>query len=391
MMRKHLVFFVFCLLVFLLTGGAAFAENVCFECHDKNNFQNKVVHKPVSSGKCTQCHNPHVARYDGLLRVQEGRLCFSCHMEKEAALQKGYVHDPVAQGSCTVCHDPHASAGKSLIPAELSLSCFRCHEKLPQQQQYTYTHDPYLKGECIACHSPHNSDRPLLLSMEEDDLCLSCHKKQNLAVRHKNYPGEIRQCMTCHNPHGSERPFLVRNVLHKPYEEGCKTCHGKGKIETATCLECHEAVGTEMRSTHNHLTRQTGNSCINCHSPHAGDDRGHLRGPLKTICSSCHQVSINAFKKSPFKHPNIENCVDCHEPHASSNLAFLKGDGVEVCSKCHKAQGAFSHPIGPNVLDPRTGQVMTCVTCHKPMGTDYPYHLVKDKEKGLCLLCHRTY
>jgi len=100
---------------------------------------------------------------------------------------------------------------------------------------------------------------------------------------------------------------------------------------------------------------------------------------------------MTMFKERKYKHGNIKVCSDCHEPHGVSSLAMLKGDGITVCIECHEDHETFSHPLGADVLDIRTGQGITCVTCHNPMGTDHEYHLVEDGKKGLCVLCHKTY
>ena len=185
----------------------------------------------------------------------------------------------------------------------------------------------------------------------------------------------------------------MRDNLHKAYEKGCDSCHGPtGEVSsTDICMTCHEDTYKEMHATHSHLTRTRGNSCLYCHSPHAGDNSSLLKSKEKQVCLSCHLETLFKFKKRKHKHSGLNECSACHEPHGISSLAMLKGTGTEVCSGCHKSQGAFSHPIGPEVLDIRTGQVMTCVTCHNPMGTDYKYHLVKDGKEDLCVLCHRTY
>ncbi|BCO10280.1 hypothetical protein GF1_26560 [Desulfolithobacter dissulfuricans] len=70
---------------------------------------------------------------------------------------------------------------------------------------------------------------------------------------------------------------------------------------------------------------------------------------------------------------------------------MLRGNGNDVCVQCHEDQGKFTHPVGPEVLDSHTGQMVTCVSCHNPMGTEYKYHLIEEGKKALCVLCHKTY
>ncbi len=375
----------------LLLPGSAAAANVCFQCHQQSLFQGKVVHKPVADGQCSACHNPHVARFKGLLRLAEGPLCYSCHPKQAVSFKQGFIHEPVRRGNCTACHDPHASSVKDLVHKDLARDCLKCHTKLPAK--FKYTHEPYAKGQCLACHSPHHAANPLLLKASADTLCRSCHKARDLRQGHRNYPGPLKDCLTCHNPHGSNRPDLVRNFLHKPYAQGCSSCHkpGKAGVSMAVCFKCHPDVKDQMLATHSHISRHKGNSCLNCHSPHAGDDKSLLKGREEQVCAACHQDTMKKFRDSPYKHNNINNCSNCHEPHGSRNLAMLKGNGTAVCARCHKEQRKFTHPIGPKVLDPRTGHPISCVTCHNPMGTDYKFHLVANGNEKLCRLCHRNY
>ncbi|MDW7772482.1 MAG: cytochrome c3 family protein [Desulfobulbaceae bacterium] len=373
----------------MLTGPAS-ADSVCFECHDKAQFTGNVVHQPVGNLQCGTCHNPHVARYKGLLNTREDRLCYSCHKELETTFNQGIVHDPVADGSCSACHAPHVSDGKGLIRDNLADICFSCHEKLPRE--FPETHNPFARGQCIACHDPHQADKAELLADAPDKLCSSCHDRADLEKGHPDYPGTLRDCLSCHNPHGSERPALIRNILHKPYEQGCAGCHDlESGVTMNSCLKCHDDVQGEMLATRSHLTLHDGNSCLNCHSPHAGDTPSLLNAREKQVCVSCHEKIFAGYRSSSSRHPDINICTRCHEPHGSNHLAMLKGNGNDVCIECHKTQGEFSHPVGPDVLDSHTGQMITCVSCHKPMGTEFDNHLIDDGDKALCIQCHRSY
>lgn len=367
------------------------AETVCFRCHDKKVFTKKNIHKPLAKGKCGACHNPHVARYERLLIEPGEDLCFSCHTKQKKIFQKGVVHQPVSRGDCLVCHDPHASQTKGLLKGKnLSASCFACHEDLPKK--FKYTHEPYARGRCSSCHYPHQSKNVLLLKKEPDKLCAACHKKNTIVSAHPNYPAKLKDCLSCHNPHGSNRKKLVRNILHKPYAKGCKECHTKGKKGTENCLRCHEKIKEQLYTTHNHMTGTTGNSCTTCHSPHAGDGKGLFRGGSQSqACRKCHEDSFKKKNTKRYIHPELENCTNCHAPHGSNQLAMMKADHNAVCSTCHETQGKFTHPVGDKVFDPRTGQQVTCVSCHDSMGTDFKFHLKKSGSKELCIQCHRSY
>jgi len=371
----------------------AVQQEVCFDCHEKAQFTDKVIHKPVRTGKCITCHNPHVAKYPGLLRYEGGKLCFSCHTKEAKSMKKGIVHEPINRNQCTVCHTPHAAPEKGLVRKELKLDCLRCHNSL--KEKYNYTHEPYRNGECSACHEPHNSQWPLLLVTSKEKLCFQCHDEGDLQAKHKGYPEPLGECLTCHNPHGGIRPALIRNYLHEPYKDqkGCSVCHEKssGKVGVDKCIRCHSDVIKQMETTHSHLTEKDGNSCVNCHSPHAGDEKRLLKMREKQVCAQCHRPPIDWYKNSPYRHQSIDECTDCHYPHGGNDMAMLKGNGLEVCAQCHEDQGSFTHPVGPDVPDPRTGRMLTCITCHNPMGTNYPNNLIQDGKEKLCVQCHPEY
>lgn len=392
-MKKIIICIVAGCSLIISTQAFSAQKDLCFECHEEAKFRNKVIHEPVGSEKCTICHNPHVARYEGLLSKEGGKLCFSCHTDEAVSFRKGIVHEPINLYQCTVCHSPHSSQEKGLVDKELKLACLRCHSQLAEK--YKFTHDPYLNGECISCHKPHNSEQAMLLAVPKEDLCFECHDSAGLQDKHRGYPGTLRKCLTCHNPHGSERKGLIRNVIHEPYNgEGCSTCHekGSGSVGVEKCIECHDDVIEQMESTHSHLAWKNGNACVNCHTPHAGDEKMLLIARQKQVCAQCHRPSIEWYKNSTFKHGgSIDNCTDCHYPHGGNDLAMLKGNGLEVCAICHENQGNFTHPVGPDVPDPRTGRMITCMTCHNPMGTEYPFNLILDGKEMLCVQCHNQY
>jgi len=373
----------------LCLPGPCPGEDVCFQCHERAAFQKKVVHRPVAEGKCGGCHNPHVARHKGLLQKAGARLCHSCHLAETVAGTKEVVHQPVRQGQCLACHEAHASDAGHLLDARLSETCLGCHKNLARR--YKNTHAPFAKGNCTACHEPHEAGNPQLLKGEPNAVCVSCHAGDRVRQAHPSYPMPLNDCLSCHTPHGSGRRALVRDNLHAPFEKGCGTCHGKGDMGMELCLECHKEVNAQIRAAHGHLLRVKGNSCTTCHSPHTGNEPNLLRGGQKQICWPCHKGTFARYDDRLHIHPEAHDCKECHAVHGSSNLAMLKDGGNETCSRCHETQGKFSHPVGEKVLDPRTDQIMTCVSCHQPMGTDFRYNLKLSGEKDLCIQCHRTY
>lgn len=389
--QRSVMIFTAMLFLLLTNQGLAEAAVDCFSCHDRDAFQKRVNHKPAAEGNCLSCHSPHVARFKGLLQEEVKDLCYSCHSDEAEKHAQGFVHAPVKRGECLGCHNPHASNQNGLLNGRPSETCFTCHDELPKK--FKNTHAPYAKGQCSSCHQSHQSEHAYLLNKEPDALCLGCHSRSTVNQKHPNFPDELKNCGSCHNPHGSDRPALVRNVLHEPYADGCGNCHaGKGEpVRIDTCLKCHPDVSEQMASSHNHLVRYESNGCIACHTPHAGDDSRLLKGKERHVCGACHEATFERHEASDFKHQMTDACNDCHAPHGSNHPAMAKAPINDVCSECHGQHGVFTHPIGENVFDPRTGQMMTCASCHASKGTDNEYHTRFDRKKALCVQCHSEY
>src|SRR3989339_1696534 len=125
-MKKFIdIVFLISLFVFFLVVNSQADENPCFKCHVKDDFEKEYVHAPLKKGLCTDCHNPHVARYKSLLQKKEKDFCYSCHQDKAEKFSQGVVHQPVIEGKCLICHTPHASKLKGLIGGEtIAESCF---------------------------------------------------------------------------------------------------------------------------------------------------------------------------------------------------------------------------------------------------------------------------
>jgi len=380
----------FSVFVIFYAAGTSFASNVCFQCHKQSSFQKKVVHQPLSKGQCTACHNPHVAPHEGLLKENIKNLCFSCHKKEAKSFTVGAVHDPVRQGQCTACHEPHSSNMKGLLLASFRDSCFACHKNL--KKKYKNTHEPFEKGQCNACHWPHQADNYQLLRSTPEKLCRSCHAETDIAAAHKNYPVKIKGCLSCHSPHGSDNRAIIRNILHPPFQDDCRECHSgnSGKISQEICLECHDEIKEELFSSHSHLLDRGGNSCTNCHSPHAGDTKALLKQKQLLVCRKCHNDTFKRHEDSRYKHKaTAGRCNVCHAIHGSDEIALLKGDANKVCLPCHPNQGQFSHPVGEKVKDPRNNQMTTCSSCHNPHGTNFKGNLKLSGQEELCIQCHR--
>lgn len=171
---------------FLLT--AATMEELCRECHDKMEAVKKP-HEPFAEGKCNQCHESHSSNYSPLLINEPKKLCFSCHEDPKALLDRSkYIHTPVADLGCRVCHQAHGSDYFGLLIKE-------------------YPHEFYAPFDisryalCFSCHRANN-----VLVKETEDLTDFRNGKANLHYLHVNDPERGHTCRACHATHASNTP-----------------------------------------------------------------------------------------------------------------------------------------------------------------------------------------
>jgi predicted CXXCH cytochrome family protein len=304
-------------------------------------------------------------------------------------------HEPVAKGKCLDCHTVHSSGTEGLLKKPPSQLCFLCHPEHRQKLASEKSHAPAGKGNCLGCHEEHSSQFEFLLKRNERELCLSCHGKtpEALKAAHSGFPVQDGGCTTCHDPHST--PPGVKALLypqqHEPFSQGnCDLCHVKGSLETkekgsALCFMCHSDYGSTFDKAFVHTPVATGKECVSCHLPHAAHGKDLLRRESDKICFLCHTESD--FNKK-FKHEPAEDCRSCHNSHASDFENLLPTESIELCNQCHETQGSFTHPVGGDLKDPRTGETLTCSSCHDPHSADHDGLLSYDRQKELCQQCH---
>jgi predicted CXXCH cytochrome family protein len=115
--------------------------NLCFKCHKNFSEQYEVVHGPVASGGCMNCHNQHSSKYDKLLIRQGQQICLYCHTNTMVFANK--VHHDIEDAECTMCHSPHGGKGRTMLKENISKDANR----IAIMSQFTYRH-LYGKIEC---------------------------------------------------------------------------------------------------------------------------------------------------------------------------------------------------------------------------------------------------
>ena len=83
------------------------------------------------------------------------------------------------------------------------------------------------------------------------------------------------------------------------------------------------------------------------------------------------------------------DCTICHTAHGGENARYLKFTGDRMCAGCHENAHRVSHPLGPDVIDPRTDEAITCLSCHQLHGADFAHYLPLNPDMDLCIQCHK--
>ena len=393
----------------LITRGS----ELCFSCHDdlKTSFERQYVHSPVEENNCIGCHNPHAAKHPFMLSEGIPDLCYSCHLdEQENFDQFPYIHTAVKQGDCTGCHDPHSSDSKHLQKGEGAQLCYPCHKEEAEEFGKGDIHLPIEEGECSICHMPHASDFPAQLTDSPEQLCLNCHNIQDEAVKsaHSRYPVSDSDCLSCHAPHASlindsalahlSKGLILPNV-HTPFGKGmCDSCHAEDSPDPIDlrapqieiCYRCHSDMKKVVNNyPHVHHPVEDGR-CVSCHAPHASKNENLLIATGTGLCADCHPGLMKKLDATYAHRPAVQgDCGRCHLPHGAEIPALLMSDSISTCQSCHESQAVFTHPIGKDASDPRSDEMITCVTCHDAHGNEYEFILLASRDRDLCVQCHK--
>ena len=391
----------------LKPGGTG---KVCLNCHTAfvDKLKSRFVHSPVKSGECASCHNPHTSSHGKLLAADAGKICSTCHRAIAPADARS-THAVVVQGNCMKCHDPHASDNKGNLLTAGNELCFDCHQAMGERvKKAKFKHSPVEKG-CLSCHSPHAAAKAnFLLRDQIPALCLKCHRTDApaFAKRHASYPVAKSQCTSCHNAHGSDKNGMLFNTVHKPVAtQMCSQCHEPSNSQTPLairksgaelCKGCHSTMINETLGKNRvHWPVMSKAGCLSCHTPHASNGKGLLKGPLRTVCGQCHADSVARQDRSQTKHPPVNDgeCTTCHAPHSSDQVfLFRQPSIVELCGTCHDWQKHSSHPIGAKIVDPRNKNLtLDCLSCHRSHGTEYKNFIYSGSVSEMCTQCHAKY
>ncbi len=348
-------------------------QELCLSCHPNRSEQGDYTHQPYDSN-CLSCHDAHQSPFPAILAQEERDLCTTCHASVDVAANP-VQHEPFAE-SCVSCHPPHYSKEKKLLDTASPELCYQCHSGTEGELAKRVQHEPFFEGSCLECHEVHSSPivGAALLVEEERSLCMSCHAGTasfNGPVAHKPFD---EGCVTCHEPHAA----YVDDLLAQSKPGLCYTCHTDTRQDF------------QMKSSHPVASGKL--NCNSCHSgAHTGNNRSLLLATGNSLCSSCHGGLTTRMQTTAHKGMN---CSFCHTSHGSPQLSLLKRTEDANCTTCHdQKKGTYmsggtlfrNHPTG---VTGSMGQTIYCATCHDFHGPSSPNILRYDGRDKLCINCH---
>ncbi len=376
-------------------------NDLCFSCHPdfEDILKSKFVHLPAQT-ECASCHDPHAGNQELMVKEEVPELCFQCHPDQEQSFAQSSVHSPFKEKKCFDCHEKHSGEHELLLKDSKKELCLSCHQGLAERFKTEKLHLPVRQGKCGDCHDSHAQDNEFMLQLPKREICLKCHKinRANFKTQHSNFPMQGVDCVNCHDPHSTPRTSvaLLYPESHPPFaEKRCVSCH-KSKTSVATkasgkglCLMCHAEKINEFKKPTVHPPVNEGEECLNCHSPHTAYTKTLLNAPTKRFCFQCHEK--DAFFRTQAHPPAVEDCLGCHVPHSTENRDLLTlGNVMDLCGECHAGvDTTHLHPMGGNVKDPRTGEMLVCTGCHQPHSSDFEPLLIQEKTRRLCVRCHK--
>ncbi|WP_348269221.1 DmsE family decaheme c-type cytochrome [Edaphobacter paludis] len=195
-------------------------DQKCLSCHlgTHANFDRSA--HGAAGVSCIGCHSNHAFQSEAhLLKVEEPKLCYSCHTDVKAAFAQPF-HHKVNEGLlvCTDCHNPHGTFQDKLLKtnADQNAVCTKCHAET--LGPFVYEHPPLKLEGCTSCHLPHGSPNARLLNRSNvNSLCLQCHSaSMNFTApgtpSFHNQANQYQACTNCHvQIHGSN----ASNVFFK--------------------------------------------------------------------------------------------------------------------------------------------------------------------------------
>ena len=308
------------------------------------------THRAGWDGNCIFCHN--VKAQPGFdetsntfnARVAEmGIACEACH--GPGALHVTRNADPVRRYLLYLGgHDPTIHSPKVLPSSRQIQICGHCHgQRLPNPPQriaqFMIAGDPYTAGDDlgrittpISAHTELPGADFKLRFWRDGTPRLTAYEYQGLLMS-QGHEGTPLTCTSCHDMHGGDPRGMIR-----PEMRGNRGC-----------LQCHAAIGRDVRAHTHHEPASSGSNCYACHMPpttyglvavHPShrittpDPARAWRDEMPEACTLCHTDRTAAWAaeetRRQYGHPApADSPVDRSFRFAEGVRTLLGGDVVQ--------------------------------------------------------------
>jgi predicted CXXCH cytochrome family protein len=350
----------------------------CSGCHDPHTsnipkLMREFSHGPFKARLCSACHPKPVDGKVQLAAADMDQLCSDCHTDfKEELEGTKSRHKLLSQSnkSCMECHDPHAANQEYVLKRPVQDLCLSCHvenpdktipKSLPSQQtvnaptgsddkssQYLklsskHVHEPVRKS-CLLCHDAHGSDFPKELRAPVRDLCMNCHGTNSEKIVQSS------QAFPLFNGLVSLPPKTFEKLTHLDLSN--KYVHEPANV---SCIFCHDAHASDYPAE---LYASVQDVCLACHGSNAElivrSERpfqllgGRVTLPPKTFQALTMLRLVNGQSGHPVSNHPVSapatadrpelSCITCHNSHSTpTGQKRLVARQEELCySLCHK-------------------------------------------------------
>ncbi|MDX1699426.1 MAG: cytochrome c3 family protein, partial [Melioribacteraceae bacterium] len=302
---------------------------------------------------------------------QSSDECFDCHNDEELEFSRGdkavslYVNPENYHSSIHAdmdCIDCHTDFDSEEIPHRegeniASVECSDCHET----DDFNESVHGLVNVDCFSCHTKHSIQEASYLDNISTELCINCHNNPSVRAYKKSIH------------------YTLLNEGNKELE--CKACHG-GSAHTVNsadfteedlhtvCSKCHEETVNNYEKSLHGLALTHGKylapNCITCHGQHAAmastnPNSQTFKMNIPQLCGDCHK---DGTRVSELKNIDQKHVLENYSQSIHGDGLFRRGLIVTaVCTDCHKSHNILPHQNPESSIN-RNNIAATCAECH---------------------------
>ncbi|MBI5022355.1 MAG: hypothetical protein HZB59_13045 [Ignavibacteriales bacterium] len=223
-------------------------------------------------------------------------------------------------------------------------------------------------------------------------------------------PGVNRIYFADNGNKNDSKEFYIRFVSDARSSES-REAHFHGSQLASTCATCHEELPGEVNAQGlrencglchtqiagglvKHGPAAEPKDCSVCHERSAEKNIEIVAKGVPGVCYDCHSEKKDEVENSAVQHPVANDCGICHSPHASDQPNILKKEIYRLCTGCHENHlvnhPVDKHPLRFSKLNKESNEEISCVSCHKPHGSENQSLLkAGGGSMAVCMQCHQ--